>query len=97
MPIKFFLVEPCNKANIFLGLVEYELNSLVSRISQTIRFGLERYLPNILCKQNVVAQEIFLSCNTSTCLLVIHLLCNTIRMLTTYHLRHSVTTFPAEN
>ena len=41
---------PSNKANIFLGLIEYELNSLlgashlVDYISVHIRFDLERYL-----------------------------------------------------
>ena len=40
----------CNKANIFLGLIEYELNSLlgalhlVDYISVHIRIDLERYL-----------------------------------------------------
>ena len=40
----------CNKANIFLGLIEYELNSLlgtshlVDHISVHIQFDLERYL-----------------------------------------------------
>ena len=44
-----------NKANIFLGLIEYELNSLlgashlVDYISVHIRFDLERYLLNIIC------------------------------------------------
>ena len=44
---------PCNKANIFLGLIEYELNSLLSAshlvdyMSVHIRFDLERYLLNI--------------------------------------------------
>ena len=44
---------PSNKANIFLGLIEYELNSLrgakhlVDYISVHIRFDLERYLLNI--------------------------------------------------
>ena len=44
---------PYNKANIFLGLIEYELNNLrgakhvVGYISVHIRFNLERYLPNI--------------------------------------------------
>ena len=43
-----------NKANIFLGLIEYELNSLlgashlVDYISVHIRFDLERYLVNML-------------------------------------------------
>ena len=46
---------PCNKANIFLRLIEYELNSLLSAshlvdyISVHIRFDLERYLL-IVCK-----------------------------------------------
>ena len=46
-----------NKANIFLGLIEYELNSLlgashlVDYISVHIRFDLERYLLNINCQQ----------------------------------------------
>ena len=41
---------PCNNANIYLGLIEYELNSLlgashlVDYISVHIRFDLERYL-----------------------------------------------------
>ena len=45
---------PCNKANIFLGVIEYELNSLlgashlVDYISVHIRFDLERYLPSII-------------------------------------------------
>ena len=44
------LAESYNKANIFLGLIEYELNSLLSSshlvdyISVHIRFDLERYL-----------------------------------------------------
>ena len=44
------LVESYNKANIFLGLIEYELNSILSAshlvdyISLHIRFDLERYL-----------------------------------------------------
>ena len=44
------LVESYNKANIFLGLIEYELNSLlgashlVDYISVHIRFDLKRYL-----------------------------------------------------
>ena len=50
---KLSLVESYNKANIFLGLIEYELNSLlgasylVDYISVHIRFNLERYLLNI--------------------------------------------------
>ena len=48
---------PSNKANIFLGLIEYELNSLlgashlVDYISVHIRFDLERYLLNITPKR----------------------------------------------
>ena len=51
--LKLSLVESYNKANIFLGLIEYELNSLlgashlVDYISVHIRFDLERYLLNI--------------------------------------------------
>ena len=47
---------PSNKANIFLGLIEYELNSLLSAshlvdyISVHIRFDLERYLLIIFYK-----------------------------------------------
>ena len=46
-------VESSNKTNIFLGLIEYELNSLlgashlIDYISVHIRFNLERYLLNI--------------------------------------------------
>ena len=45
-----FLVESYNKENIFLGLIEYKLNSLlgashlVDYISDHIRFDLDRYL-----------------------------------------------------
>ena len=52
----FFSNSSYNKANIFLGLIEYELNSplgashLVDYISIHIRFDLERYLLNTLCK-----------------------------------------------
>ena len=48
-----FSNSPSNKANIFLGLIEYELNSLlgashlVDYTSIHIQFYLERYLPNI--------------------------------------------------
>ena len=48
--LKLSLVESYNKANIFLGLIEYELNSLlgashlVDYVSVHIRFDLERYL-----------------------------------------------------
>ena len=51
---KLSLVESNNKANVFLGLIEYELNSLfrashlVDYISVHIRFDLERYLLNII-------------------------------------------------
>ena len=46
-------VESCNKTNIFLVLIEYELNSLVGAshlidyVSVHIRFDLKRYLLNI--------------------------------------------------
>ena len=49
------LVESSNKANIILGLIEYELNSLlgashrVDKKSVHIRFDLERYLLNVTC------------------------------------------------
>ena len=54
----------CNKAHIFLGLIEYELNSLlgdshlVDYISVHIRFDFQRYLLNmrvLMCaeEQNV--------------------------------------------
>ena len=49
---KLSLVESYNKANIFLGLIEYELNSLLGAshlldyISVHIQFDLERYLLN---------------------------------------------------
>ena len=39
---------PSNKANIFLGLFEHELN-----ISVHIRFDLERYLLNILHRYSI--------------------------------------------
>ena len=50
MPMDVSSSRPSNKANIFLGLIEYELNSLlgashlVDYISVHIRFDLERYL-----------------------------------------------------
>ena len=53
---KLSLVESYNKANIFLGLIEYELNSLlgashlVNYISVHIRFDLKRYLLIILVR-----------------------------------------------
>ena len=53
MPMDLFSSRPSDKANIFLGLIEYELNSLlgashlVDYISVHIRFDLERYLLNI--------------------------------------------------
>ena len=49
---KLSLVESSNEANIFLGLIEYERNSLlggshlVDYISVHIRFDLERYFAN---------------------------------------------------
>ena len=46
MPMNVSSSGPSNKANIFLGLIEYELNSLhlVDYISVHIQFDLERYL-----------------------------------------------------
>ena len=50
---KLSLVQSSNKANIFLGLIEYELNSLlgashlVDYVSVHVRFDLERYLLNM--------------------------------------------------
>ena len=52
MPMNVSSSGPFNEANIFLGLIEYELNSLLSAshladyISVHIRFDLERYLLN---------------------------------------------------
>ena len=52
MPMDVSSSRPSNKANIFLGLIEYELNSLlgashlVDYVSVHIRFDLERYLLN---------------------------------------------------
>ena len=52
MPMDVPSSRPSNKANIFLGLIEYELNSLlgashlVDYISVHIRFDVERYLLN---------------------------------------------------
>ena len=43
MPMDVPSSRPSNKANIFLGLIEYELNSLYIYISVHIRFDLERY------------------------------------------------------
>ena len=57
MPMDVSSSRASNKANIFLGLIEYELNSLlgashlVDYISVHIRFDLERYLLNIIFKQ----------------------------------------------
>ena len=54
MPMDVPSSRPSNKANIFLGLIEYELNSLlgashlVDYISVHIRFDLERCLLNII-------------------------------------------------
>ena len=43
------LSEQYDKTNICLGLIEYELNSLlVDTISDDIQFDLERYVLNIL-------------------------------------------------
>ena len=53
MPMNVSSSGASNKANIFLGLIEYELNSLlgashlVDYISGHIRFDLERYFLNI--------------------------------------------------
>ena len=53
MPMNVSSSGPFNKANIFLGLIEYQLNSLlgashlVDHISVHIRFDLERYLLNM--------------------------------------------------
>ena len=50
---KLYLAESYNKADIFLGLIDYELNSLLvashlaDYISVHIRFDLERYLLKI--------------------------------------------------
>ena len=49
---------PCNRANIFLGLIEYERNSLpgashlVDYVSVHIRFDLEIYLLNSMEYKN---------------------------------------------
>ena len=48
MLTKLSLVESCNNANIFLGLIECKLNSL----SVHLRFDLERYLIND-CNGNI--------------------------------------------
>ena len=54
MPMDVSSSRASNKANIFLGLIEYELNSLlgashlIDYISVHIRFDLERYLLNVL-------------------------------------------------
>ena len=50
MNVSWLLLDHINKANIFLGLIEYKLNSLlgalhlVDYVSFHIRFDLERYL-----------------------------------------------------
>ena len=50
---------PSNKANIFLGLIDYELNSLlaasqlVNYISVYFLFDLKRYLLNISNKTSI--------------------------------------------
>ena len=54
MPMKSSLVEACNEANIFLGLIEHEWNSLLGAlhvvyyITRDTRFDLERYLLNMV-------------------------------------------------
>ena len=51
MPMNVSSSGPYNKADVFLDLIEYDLNSLlvashlVDYISVHIRFDLERYLP----------------------------------------------------
>ena len=68
------LAESFNKANIFLGLIECELNSLlgalhlVDYISVHIRFDLERYLLNS-AKQQMVECVILFMTTVSTVLL----------------------------
>ena len=65
MPMDVSSSRPSNKANIFLGLIEYELNSplgashLVDYISVHIRFDLERYLLNMASALTV--QKAFLN------------------------------------
>ena len=55
---------PSNKANIFLGLIEYELNSLlgashlVDYISVHIRFDLERYLLNKINGRDIFSDSL---------------------------------------
>ena len=50
LPMVLPFLEPYNKANIFLRLIEYELNNLlgvlrlVNYVSVHIRFIIERYL-----------------------------------------------------
>ena len=59
-----FSNSPSNKANIFLGLIEYELNSLlgashlVDYISVHIQFDLERYLL-IICQSNNLMPQLY--------------------------------------
>ena len=73
--LKLSLVESYNKANIFLGLIEYELNSLlgishlVDYISVHIRFDLERYLLNVFKKYmtHIIITVIII---TNTCQLI---------------------------
>ena len=50
-----------NKANIFLGLIEHELNiykHLPDYISVHIRFDLERYLLIISCENIVIREQL---------------------------------------
>ena len=49
MPMDVSSSRPSNEANIFLSLIEYELNSLrAANISVHVSFDLERYLLNIM-------------------------------------------------
>ena len=61
------ILRQVNEANIFLGLIEYELNSLLGAshlldyISVHIRFDLERYLLNVrflsyVCETNKMTE-----------------------------------------
>ena len=49
MPMDVSSSRPSNEANVFLSLIEYELNSLrAANISVHVSFDLERYLLNIM-------------------------------------------------
>ena len=58
-----FSISVYNKANIFLGLIEYELNSLlgashlVDYLSVHIRFDLERYLLIMTADRELVEKQ----------------------------------------